>query len=374
MISGKPELLKKINTGIIVDMVRREGPLSRAELAKRLNMSRPTVSKLVSELLGEQVLLEVGVGPSSGGKKPIYLQINSRGAYVIGVHVAYPTIKIALANNAGEVLQRLSFQAPDSMEELLTAVTDCSGTLLKEAGLQKGDLSAVGVAFTGIVNPLLGEIVYSRFFPFVKGTAFKEELEKRLSAPIFIDNDVYMGVLGESGVLEKQPHSIAFVTLGAMIGMGFMIEGQAYRGSHYAASEIGDMLIDSSKQLAGGFQPGGGYLERWLSALGNDETLLAARNGSDAAKLLVEEDQLKIAVCLANIICMFDPEQLIVGGTILHYQDMFLPRIRTLVAEITGRSPTIQTAYYQDDSELIGSIHKAIQSLQQKISIKQHTF
>lgn len=159
-----------------------------------------------------------------------------------------------------------------------------------------------------------------------------------------------------------------------MIGMGFMIEGQAYRGSRYAASEIGDMIIDSSKQLAGGFQPGGGYLERWLSALGNDETLFAAKEGSEAARLLVEEDQVKIAVCLANIICMFDPEQLIVGGTILQYQDMFLPRIRALVTEITGRVPSIKTAHYKEDSELIGSIHKAIQSLQQKISIKQHTF
>ena len=77
-------------------------------------------------------------------------------------------------------------------------------------------------------------------------------------------------VLGESEVLERQPQSVKInsVTLGAMVGLGMMIEGQVYRGARFAASEIGDMLIDSSRQLADGFQPGGGYLERWLSALG----------------------------------------------------------------------------------------------------------
>lgn len=374
MISGKPELLKKINTGIIVEMVRREGPLSRAELAKRLNISRPTVSKLVSELLEELVLIEVGVGPSSGGKKPIYLQINSKGAYVIGIHVAYPTIKLALANNMGDVLKRDSFRAPDSMDALIETITRYSSQLLRAADLKAEDLSAVGVAFTGIVNPQLGEVVFSRFFPYVRGTEFKEELEKRLHAPIFMDNDVYMGVLGEAGVLEVQPQSIAFVTLGAMVGMGIMIEGQAYRGSRFAASEIGDMIIDSSKQLAGGFQPSGGYLERWLSALGNEEVLHAAVAGDQAALKLVEDDQMKLAAVLANIICLFDPEQLIVGGTILQHQNLFLPRIKSLLMEITGRLPAIKTAHYMEDSELIGSVFKAIQSLQQKISIKQHTF
>ncbi|MFK7695503.1 ROK family protein [Paenibacillus sp. HJGM_3] len=372
MLSGKPELLKKINTGSIVDMVRRDGPLSRAELAKRLHMSRPTVSKLVSELLAEQVLVEIGVGPSSGGKKPIYLQINSKGAYVIGVHVAYPTIRIALANNLGDVLKRGAIPAPDSLDSLLDEIVSQAHELLGTAKLTANDLSAVGVAFSGIVNPQQGDILYARFFPFVKGTTFKEQLEQRLRAPVFIDNDVYMGVLGEASVLDRQPYSLAFVTLGAMIGMGMMIEGQVFRGARFAAGEIGDMLIDAPRQLSGGYHPEGGYLERWLGALGNEGVLRAAQAGSEAALALVREDQTKLAVMLANIVSLFDPERLIIGGTILQVQDLFLPQIRTLLKDLTGRAIELETAHYSEDSELIGGIAKAIQSLQQKISIKQH--
>lgn len=372
MLSGKPELLKKINTGSIVDMVRRDGPLSRAELAKRLHMSRPTVSKLVSELLAEQVLVEIGVGPSSGGKKPIYLQINSKGAYVIGVHVAYPTIRIALANNLGDVLKRGAIPAPDSLDALLDEIVSQAHELLGTAKLTANDLSAVGVAFSGIVNPQQGDILHARFFPFIKGTTFKEQLEQRLRAPVFIDNDVYMGVLGEASVLDRQPHSLAFVTLGAMIGMGMMIEGQVFRGARFAAGEIGDMLIDAPRQLTGGYHPEGGYLERWLGALGNEGVLRAAQAGSEAALALVREDQTKLAVMLANIVSLFDPERLIIGGTILQVQDLFLPQIRTLLKDLTGRAIELETAHYSEDSELIGGIAKAIQSLQQKISIKQH--
>jgi glucokinase len=373
MISGKPELLKQINTGIIVEMVRREGPLSRSELAKRLNMSRPTVSKLVSDLLAEQTIIEVGHGPSNGGKRPIYLQINSRGAYVIGIHVAYPTVKIVLANNMRAFLQRSSFQTPDSLDKLVSLIKEHVEELLRAAGLAKGDLSAVGIAFSGIVNPLAGEVMNARFFPFVKGTQFKEQIESLLEAPVFIDNDVYMGVLGEAEVLEKQPQSIVFVTLGAMIGLGIMIEGQVYRGAKFAASEIGDMIIDSSKQLANGYRPEGGYLERWLVALGKEEILQAARKGDQTARRLVEEDQMKVACLLANIQSIFDPEQFIVGGTILRDHDLFIPQVRHLLLQLTGRPIDIVTAHYLEDSELAGSVSKAIQSLHNKISIKHHT-
>ena len=149
-----------------------------------MNISRPTVSKLVAELLEEQTLIEVGQGPSNGGKRPTYLQINSEACDVIGIHVAYPTIRIALANNTRDFLQRTSFPAPDTLDLLIMRICEHTDRLLQATGLARADLSAVGIAFSGIVNPHLGKIVYARFFPDVSGAAFRERLEKFLKSCI----------------------------------------------------------------------------------------------------------------------------------------------------------------------------------------------
>ncbi|NEW06789.1 ROK family transcriptional regulator [Paenibacillus sp. SYP-B3998] len=357
-LSGKPEVLKKINTVMVLNLIRRQGPISRADIAKALNISRPTISNLVAQLLGDGEVIEIGEGESKGGKKPILLQINSDNAYVVGIHLSHPVTKIALANNVGDILARKDINT-DTLDNIAAHLTEIIGECFQTAGLSIKKLSSIGIGISGIVNPTTGEIIHARFFPSLKGKQLKKKLKSKFKVPVLIDNDVYMGLIGQESVLEMKPSSMAFVTIGEVVGLGMIMDGKVFRGARHAAGEIGDMLINASQQLSEGFHAEGGYLERLLER-------------SKQESILLENDQVSqypfiIACSLFNITCMFDPERIFVGGKIL--QSTYLPVIQQLLHRMNPRAPVLESTFHKDDTELMGSLYVAIQILRENVSI-----
>ncbi|MBP1993798.1 ROK family protein [Paenibacillus eucommiae] len=368
-LTGRPGLLKKINVAKIMDLIRKQGPISRADLASALGISRPTVSKLITDLLQAEAIVEIGEGQSNGGKKPILLQINSKNAYVIGIHVTYPTIQVALADNIGTMLTRKEISA-DGSTDIIGSMIETILALLEAADLEASSLSAIGVAIAGIVNPQSGEIIQARVFPNLQGTEFKDALESKFGVPVWMDNDVYMGLWGQAASSEIRERSIAFVSIGELIGLGMMIEGKLYRGAKLAAGEIGDMIVDSRQQLADGFEPAGGYLEKYLNWKGTNRLFSAMESmesigelTDEAAMRLLSQYQTRIACCLANVICVFDPERVVIGGEILRLPGSFLEGIDQQLRNLNSRSPRLEEAYYREDSELVGSIYYALQNV-----------
>ena len=98
---------RRLNRQRLLEAIRRLGPISRADLAKRTQLSPPTVSALIEELVGEAGLLrEVGVGASSGGRPPILLEFNADYGCLVGVDIGSGTVRFALADLQGRVLAR----------------------------------------------------------------------------------------------------------------------------------------------------------------------------------------------------------------------------------------------------------------------------
>lgn len=360
-LTGKPELLKKINLVMVADLIRKQGPISRADIAKTLGISRPTVSKLTAHLLEDRAIVEIGEGLSNGGKKPILLQINGSSAYVVGIHMSYPACKVALADNLGNVLAR-----EEAATETIGVAADYAAAavkrLLKSARLDSRRLSAIAVAVSGIADPSTGEVLQARHVPQLQGTGLKRALEAKFGVPVWIDNDVYMGLISQSASLDSQPRSVAYVSVGKLIGLGLMIEGRVYRGARLAAGEIGDMLIDAGEQLKDGYSPEGGYLERWLGWPADSD------NGT------AQEAQRKIACCLANVVSLFDPERLVVGGEILSLAPSWLGPIECMLRQITPRAPVLETAHYRDDAELMGGVFAAIRNLRETVSLRDGSY
>lgn len=365
---GKPEQMKKINLTKILDLIRKEELISRADIAKELGISRQTVSKLIADLLLEKAVVEIGEGESNGGKRPIMIQINRESAFIIGIHLTYPVIKIALANNSGKILVRDEVEATSKIR-LIEIISGKIKQLLRKAAIAESRLSIISVGVSAIVNPFNGEITNARIFPNLKGTHLKNALEHTFNVPVIIDNDVYMGVLSQAALIQEKSQNIAFVTIGELIGMGMMIEGKVYRGARMAAGEIGDMLIDSREQLADGFKPEGGYLERWLNWKEIERLYSVDEMGNNQPSQIISQYQMKIACCLANVICVFNPEQVFIGGKILQVNPIFLQQIESILKRLNGTAPKLEVANYKEDAELIGTIHSALGKLQNSMSL-----
>src|SRR5690554_2582098 len=104
MKKSTPSIVKQMNRDLIINELRKRPNQSRADLSKITKLSKPTVSELVKELIDEGLIIETGVGPSSGGKKPINLVYNARFTYVIGIFIENNTIYCALGDMNGEIV------------------------------------------------------------------------------------------------------------------------------------------------------------------------------------------------------------------------------------------------------------------------------
>lgn len=103
---GKPETLKKINKTLILDILKRDGPISRAAIARKTQLSPPAVSSIIAELINENLVIQIGLGISPSGRKPILLDFNGDAGLVVAVDAAGAAITIGLLNLGGQVIAR----------------------------------------------------------------------------------------------------------------------------------------------------------------------------------------------------------------------------------------------------------------------------
>ena len=120
-VLGNQRLVRITNQKLIIDAIRENGLISRAELSKLLKLSLPSVSSNIDRLIKQGLLVEVGEGDSSGGRKPIMLEFNNNYGNIIGIDMAGMEVKVAVSNLKPEILAKMTFAISENSngEEIL---------------------------------------------------------------------------------------------------------------------------------------------------------------------------------------------------------------------------------------------------------------
>lgn len=418
-LTGNPELMKKLNRSLILDLVRREGPISRVEIAKRLKISSPTVSNITRSLIEENWLIEIGqkVESSSVGRKAVLLKYNAKAGYVVGAYIGEVEFHIALANLGGQIIAKrrfpLGLKGLEALEEIIREITN----MLEASGVKCNDLYGIGIAVSAVTDGKNGIVLHSRYLQGWDGLPLKSIIQQKLGVPVFVDNDVRMAVLGETWAGEGQGATdLIFMTVGTGIGLGMIIGGQLHQGAHSAAGEAGDIIIseshvaraartrnaefrdntsntpDAPNTNASSPSAGtGGHFEQlagWqalidrakdalrkghdsliaslaagnMDALTVDAIFQAARQGDALGVSLVQDEAWYLGICIANLVSVLDPEVVILGGDIVDYKDLFLDRIRLIISELIPVMPRLTMSRLGRDAELLGSIKMALEA------------
>ncbi|NPV55004.1 MAG: ROK family transcriptional regulator [Firmicutes bacterium] len=283
--TGNPRLMKELNQSMILELIREHECISRADIAKELKLSPPTVSKIVNQLVADGWVDEIGAGESSGGRKPFLIKFNPRKHYAIGAYVGAGQIIVGLADLDGRIyVRRSASRAPGGpggapsggatvcgreqaapapgpgQAAILDTLIRLIEEVIEEARIDSSKVCGIGVAVCGITRVENGTVVRARHLPGWDNFPVRAVLEERFGVPVVADNDVYLAVLGESWRgAGKGVRDLVLVTLGQGVGCGIIINGKVYRGSTGAAGEIGDMIVtETAIERA---QEKGGYLE-----------------------------------------------------------------------------------------------------------------
>jgi predicted NBD/HSP70 family sugar kinase len=352
----------------ILRLIWQERTISRAEIARRANLSRSTVSEVVGALLPTGLVTEGGPGESLGGRRPILLHFKDDACCILGVEMGASHVAVALTDLRGRVLDWELRDHPvrtDPEGTLRRIVELCEASLASRRGAATR-LVGVGVAVPSPVDPLhpfaLSEVV----LPAWKGRSGLESLAERYGVPVMVDNDANLGALAEHwwgagrGVAD-----FAYVKVGTGVGSGHVIGGELYRGATGFAGEIGHLSIDpDGEPCICGLR---GCLVTHVGSpalVKRARTLLPEYPGSllegievtmtsiEAAALAADPLALRVTreaaetlgIAVAGMLNLMNPALVVVGGGITGLGDRFLEplretvRMRTRVSSVAGAS------------------------------------
>lgn len=230
---------RQSNLRTTLELVSRHGATSRAEIARRTGLSRAAVSSLVSELIDQSLLRELGRGESAGGKPPTLLALNERARDIVTLDLGHHPFQAALVDLSGRIHERseaLGDAAPTG-EEALEIATDMIESMIVAA---TAPVLGIGVGAPGVIAPE-GRVLEASNLAW-HGLDLGSELRARFDIPVSIANDAAMAALAE---FRRHPsdRNLILVKLGRGVGAGLVLDGALYRGQHSAAGEIGHVRV-----------------------------------------------------------------------------------------------------------------------------------
>jgi predicted NBD/HSP70 family sugar kinase len=352
----------------VLRLIWQERTISRAEIARRANLSRSTVSEVVGALLATRLVSEGGPGESLGGRRPIMLHFEDDACAILGVEMSGSHVAVALTDLRGQVKHwehrnHPVRTDPEGTRRLLAELCDASLATPWSAAKR---LVGVGVAVPSPVDPrhpfALSEVV----LPAWKGHSGLEALGERYGVPVMVDNDANLGALAEYWWGAGQGvRDIAYIKVGTGIGSGHVIGGELFSGANGFAGEIGHLSIDPQGEpcicgLRGCLamhvgspalvQKARTLLPTYPGSMLEDVEITitaieAAALGGDPLALRVTRDAAEyLGIAVAGMLNLMNPSVVIVGGGITSLGDRFLEPLRetvhqrTRVSSIAGAS------------------------------------
>lgn len=293
------------------------------------------------------------------------------------VDIGGTKIAAGLVDAEGRVLARA--QVPTNAEAGYRKAIDAVIQMLRSAEKQTNQkITGIGIGSTGPVYPLTGAIGDVNFFPNWNGENPVKDLEQAFGVSVAIENDADAAALGEAGWGAGRDKSrLIYVTVGTGIGVGLIVDGRVYRGVDYSHPEIGHHLIDpSGPPCYCGFSgcweslATGPAMETWMAAnvptnyphrmdLTAKKICELARQGDEFAKRAVQREARYLGSGLANLVTLYVPDAIVLGGSVMKSADLFLDTIHKTIAASCHFVPyercEIALASLGEDANLIGA-------------------
>jgi predicted NBD/HSP70 family sugar kinase len=380
-VKGTPALLRTLNQGALMQHLRRQGPVSRAQLARDTGLSKPTVSQALAELEDAGLVRAVGPAAPSRGRTAMLYEPDPTAGYVLGIDIGRAWIRVAVADLAGVILARRD--APNDARTaaaVVRATAREARSAVKRAGIAWNRVVHTVVGSPGVFDPATGRLWHAPNLPDWSKPGLPGELRDALTPSTAIDNDANLAAVGERDFGRgREARNFVYVELGTGLGAGIVIDGELHRGARGAAGEIGYIpwpVVDD------GGRSERGRLEEATSAAGvvavakergvhgarsAKDVFDAARHGDSKALQAIDVEAERIALLVATISALVDPEFVVLGGGIGRSADLLRPRIEARLRELTPLETRIEESELGADAIVLGAIATALETARELV-------
>lgn len=371
---------------VLAVAMERPDPFTRAELVDATGLSVPTIGSLTTDLIRLGIVRGLGAGPSSGGRRPAFMEFNARYGFVAAIDIGPTRTRLAVGDLRGEALAHRVIETPTTGDPaaLLTSVAADLRSLLREAHVPVSRVLAVAAGAPGAVDPRRGLVI--ALAPNLGGgwsdVPMASTLRKALGAPVVVENDVNLAILGERSRGAAKGHdTCAFISIGTGIGAGIVVKGELHHGDHCVAGEIalmcmGPQYVETDFGSRGCFETlaglkaiaerwsgnGAGARHGWVRGLFD-----AARGGDARAKHIVDDTVRLIAMATANLDVVLDPSLIILGGSFVAQAPELIDDVRRIVSRIVPTPAAIVAPALAEEAPLWGALLMATNEARERL-------
>jgi len=342
---------RDINRRIVLNLVRDHQPVSRADLARRMDIGRGVVTSIIQELIDEGTIYEGATGPAARGRRPTMLYVRTQDRLVVAVDVRFSRTFIMISDFAGTQIALESFETIFEPTLLVAELVERIGRLIVSHGAT-GRCEGVGLVVPGMVQRASGRVLMSPQLGW-RDVNIRDALADGVGLPVQIENAPMACALAQMwlGQRGNSSDNFVYVTVSDGVGAGIVLNGQLIRGATDSAGEFGHNTLDPdgpqclcgahgcweaytsnqatvSRYLGRELVPLWGGAVQQPASLTIDDLIARARNGDARAASAIEATGHYLGIGIGSIVNALNPSQVFVGGEITSAWDMIEAAVR----------------------------------------------
>ncbi len=384
----------------VYDIIRRRGVIAKMDLKETSGLTVSTLTRLLDELTEQGLILEVGLGESTGGRRPVLFRTNPTFAYVFGLDISRTNSKLVLCDLHLNKLDDYTWKMDVTMtpERLLQEIVEVVNQMLVKHHIDKNNILGMGIGAVGPLNRLSGTILDPQNFPSPawRNVDIRHISRENIGIYVTLDNGANAAILGEywtdSG--EEIEHML-YVHAGVGIRSAMISGGQLVYGAVDMEGAVGQMIIQSDGPPPR--HPTGNYgsWETYVSTYAVEQAVKSALKIGRASVLndtiqriddvhyalieqaLKKQDPLVIdifhhaasyfGIGLANLLNILHPQKVVLGGPLISGNNVFYEHAIRVALNKTYYAPTYKVIFDRsklgDDAVAIGAAAKVIKEL-----------
>lgn len=341
---------KQYNKALLLKIIATQGPISRVRLSKLTQLSKMTISNLVSEYIAEGVVFEKGTEESVAGRKPALLDVVPDALLTLGVYISREYVQAGIVDLKGSMMrsEQVRLSAAETETSFMRKLFMLTDSVVRDNMAQ--NLWGIGISSIGPLNVREGVILNPPNFHNIRNLSVVGPLAERYHLPAYLENDMNASSLAELYFGNGQTmNNFIYVGITSGVGAGVIIDRNLYNGNRGYGGEIGHITVDIDGNLCGCGNRG--CLETYVSVPATVEwarqeykrsgepipeiTWLGlvdgAAMGNKIHRAAIERMCRYLAAALVTAVNLFDPECIFIGEEIGFAADIAIPFLNEYV-------------------------------------------
>lgn len=387
------KIIAQKNRSNVLNIIRNHGPINKAVIAKKVDLSIPTVMKITEEFETEKLIRTIGKGESTGGKRPDLLEFVPDAYYIIGIDIGRRQIKVVLMDMDARIIEKSAGavieEHVNAPEVFVADIVRQVYAILEKKSIEAKKVMGIGIGMPGIIDHCNGLVRFSPDFNWTD-VSLVSLLKRDLPYPIMMENSNRTLALGEYTYGAGKDFSNMFcINIGHGIGGAMVIHGEVSHGASGSCGEIGHIVADPDGPLCDcgnrgcleAISSGNAIAKRALAEIERRETTIldkisgkveakdvfdAAQQGDPLSKAIVKDAMIALGAAIASLINLLDPDVIVLAGGVAkswdNYCDILLQTVQQHKMRYAGEKTKIKLNKLGDYGTAIGAATLLVQS------------